>query len=222
MNDQGVFRISVFLLLLMVWVPAGRAMGTLSLETSFSVTETYTDNLFYEANNKESDFGTLFGPNVFLQYEDADVVLGAAYIGRMGIFVNNSDANRTYNNVNLILDLPFLNRLYKGLTVKIDETLQATPQLDAFSGSGAENEIQAFRNPGESGTRPPEEGTPSLWAGGTQGVFTTRNNSLLNRAALTVGYAWTPRVSSSLGYSNQYRRVCSKDFKDSRAHIGSI
>jgi hypothetical protein len=220
--DRVTFLASLFPLFLMVWFPAGRAMATLSLESSFTVTETYTDNLFYEPNNKKSDFGTLFGPNLSLQYANADVVLGAAYLGRMGVFVNNPKANRTIHNVNLLLDLPFLNKLHKGLTVNIDETLQATPQLDAFSGSGAQNEVQAFRNPSGSKTRPPEEGTPSLWAGGTQGVFTTRNNSLLNRAALTVGYAWTPRVNTSSTYRNQYRRFSSSNFQDSLAHIGTF
>lgn len=222
MNERSAFRIPMLLFFLLACFSTARAMATLSLESSFTVTETYVDNLFYESHNKKHDFGTLFGPNLSLQYENADVVLGAAYLGRMGVFVNHPKANRTIHNINLILDLPFLNTLHKGLTVKIDETMQATPQLDAFSGSDAQNDVQAFRNPSGSRTRPPEEGTPSLWAGGTQGIFTNRTNAFLNRAALTVGYAWTPRLSSSLGYRNQYRRFSSSDFQDSLAHIGTF
>lgn len=223
MIERGLFRISVFLVCLVACLPIGRALATLSLESSFSVTETYTDNLFFRANNKKSDFGTLFGPNLLLQYQNADVVLGAAYFGRVGLFVNNPKANRTLHNVNVIVDIPFLNKLYKGLTVNIDETLNATPQLDAFSGTGAQNQsIQSFRSPGGSGIRPPKGGAPSLSTGGTQGVFTNRANSFSNLAGLTIGYAWTPLLGSSLGYQNQYRQFSSNDLQDSLTHIATF
>ena len=39
------------------------AQAALSLQTSFSISETYTDNLFFENVDTEEDFGTLFGPN---------------------------------------------------------------------------------------------------------------------------------------------------------------
>jgi len=218
-DSRPLFQVILFFLV--ACVPTGHALATLSLESSFTVTGTYTDNLFFDANNKKDDFGTLFGPNLSIQFANADVVLGAAYAGRLGVFVNNPNANKSLHNVNLILDLPFLNKLLKGLTVSIDETMRFTPQLDAFSGSSAENiSTRAFRAGSRTGTRP--EGSPSLWSGGTQGVFTTRNNAFLNRAALTASYAWTPRVSSSLGYRNQYRRFSSNDFQDSVAHIGTF
>ena len=196
-------------------------MATLSFESSLYIAETYIDNLFYRANDKRQDFGTILGPNLFWQFQNSDVVLGAAYLGRLGVFINNPKANRTLHNMNLVLDVPFLNTLYKGLTFNIDETLQFTPQLDAFSGSGAQDTGTAFRSPGGNRTRPPDEGTPSLWEGGTQGVFTNRANALLNRAALTVGYSLTPRLNISISYRNQYRRFSSKEFQDSLSHIGT-
>ena len=139
MNTRVGFLPCLLLVFLSVGFSPLSAMAALSLESSFTVTETYTDNLFFRADNKKDDFGTLFGPNLLLQYQNPDVVLGVAYLGRMGVFVNNPKANQTIHNVNLVVDLPFLNTLYKGLTVNIDENMQFTPQLDAFSGSGAQD-----------------------------------------------------------------------------------
>ena len=151
----NMIQTSIFLVVLVVCFPSDKALGTLSLESSFNITGTYVDNLFFSANNKKSDFGTMFGPNLSLQYKNSDVVLGAAYLGRVGLFVNNPSANQTLHNVNVLVDLPFLNTMYNGLTVNIDETLDFTPQLDAFSGSEAQDSLTAFRGQARSGTRPP-------------------------------------------------------------------
>ena len=112
---------------------AAQALAVVTLESSFNVTQTYTDNLLFDDDDKISDFGTLFGPNLTLQYENPDIVLGVRYFGRMAIFYENPDESQYIQNANIILDLPFLTKRYQNLTVKVDETLNFTPQLDAFS-----------------------------------------------------------------------------------------
>ncbi len=185
-------------------------VAALSLETSFSVTGTYTDNLFFANEDAEEDVGTLFGPNLTLLFENPDVKIGATYSGQVSLYVNNSQANRYNQNANIILDLPFLTKQYRGLTVTIDESMSFTPQLDAFSLTEAQNTSNSRGDGAGGGT------------GGTQGVFTSRSNAFLNRAGVTLGYAWTSRLQTSLAYSNQYRHFFSNGFQDSLRHTGSF
>ncbi len=225
----------------------GQVGATLSLQSSISLTETYTDNLFFRDNDREDDFGTLFGPDLTLLFENPDIVIGATYTGRMSLYVNNSDANRYNQNANIILDLPFLTKQYRGLMVSIDETMNFTPQLDAFYFSEAENaSTLQGANPVLSGTGgagggsgTPGSGTASGGAGsiggagsgsvgsiggtgGTQGIFTSRASAFYNRAGVRLGYDWSPRLNTSLGYTNQYRHFFSSGFQDSLTHTGTF
>ncbi len=222
------------------------AVAALSLNTSFTTTGTYTDNLFFQNVDTEEDFGTLVGPDVTLLFENADIVIGATYTGRLSLFANNTDANRYNQNADIILDLPFLTKQYRGLTVTIDENMSFTPQLDAFALSEAENASRTpGANPGLGGSRS-SGGTTGNSAGagsaggssgvgggslggsgvggtgGTQGVFTRRASAFLNNAGLTLGYTWSPRVNTTLAYANQYRHFFSKGFQDSLTHTGTF
>ncbi len=198
--------------------------ATLSLQTSFNVSGTYTDNLSFRNEDSEDDFGTFFGPNVTLLYENPDIVIGATYIGRVSLFVNNSNGNRYNQNANIMLDLPFLTKQYRGLTVTINESMIFTPQLDAFSLSEAQDASSSGGRPtnassgGTGGTGAAAAGFNGT--GGTQGVVARRADAFVNRAGVTLGYAWTPLLNTSLGYTNQYRHFFSKGFQDSLTHQG--
>jgi hypothetical protein len=204
---------------LLVGVLSANQVGAaLTLSSSFNVTQTYTDNLFFNDNNKKSDFGTAFGPNFGLQYDNPDIVIGGIYSGRFIALVENFDESRYVQNANIILDLPFLDKQYKGLTVTIDESMNFTPQLDAFAFTGAQNALtpannQDLRQQAGQGTGGSQQGT-----GGSQGVFTRRTNSFFNNAGLTLTYAWLPSISPSLNYTNQYRTFSSNNLQDSLTH----
>ncbi len=238
-------RIVVGCVALVCLLLAHPVAAELSLQTSFNVSGTYTDNLFFTDGDREDDFGTLVGPDITLLFENPDIVIGATYTGRVSLYVNNSDVNRYNQNANIILDLPFLTKRYQGLTVTIDENMNFTPQLDAFSLSEAQNTSNLRgANPilGGSAATGGATGSGAGGAsaaggtvggalgggagfggtGGTQGVFTNRASAFVNRAGLTLGYAWTPRLNTSLGYSNQYRHFFSKGFQDSLVHTGTI
>ena len=139
--DSVVLRVLVLMWFSLTWFPLLAAKAALTLNSSFNVTQTYTDNLFFEDKNTTSDFGTLFGPDFTLQYDNPDIVIGATYFGRMVLLVENPDESRYIQNANIILDLPFLSKQYKGLTVTIDETMNFTPQLDAFAFTKASNSL---------------------------------------------------------------------------------
>jgi len=216
---RGVWQIGVFWLMLVWLFPSDNAMAAVILESSFNVSEVYTDNLLYEAHNTKSDFGTLFGPDLSLQYENPDIVFGGRYFGRVVLFVNNPEENAYIQNANINLDLPFLTKRYKKLTVTIDETMDFTPQLDAFSLSGAQDASIFNEQGGASGGGGARF---SQGVGGTQGVFTSRASAFLNRAGITFNYAWAPRVTPSLSYFNQYRHFFSGGFQDSLVHTGTF
>ena len=221
--------------------PFSQAVAALSVQSAFNVTETYTDNLFFQNINKEEDFGTFFGPDITLLFENPDIVIGATYIGRAQLFVNNFNQSRYTQNANILLDLPFLTRQYRGLTLTVDESLNFTPQLDAFSLSEAQNasSLQGA-NPNIGGTTGTTTGSGDAeisqtgggsgigggtgfgGTGGTQGVFTQRASAFVNRAGLTLGYAWSPRINPEVGYANQYRHFFSKGFQDSLTHTGTF
>jgi len=209
----------------------------LRLESAFTLSQSYTDNLFYKDTNRKSDFGTFFGPNLTLLFENPDIVLGASYFGRVALFINNPDANQYIQNANIILDLPFLTKRYKGLTVTIDETMRFTPQLDAFSLSGAQDLTstnQSFQNygggKGSSNSAPGNSPGGPLGGlgggygggiGGNQGLFTSRASAFYNTAGINLGYEWTPRVQTSLRYTNNYLHFFSGGFQDSIRHVGN-
>ena len=176
-----------------------------------------------------------------LLFENPDIVIGATYTGRVSLYVNNSDVNRYTQNANIILDLPFLTKQYRGLSVTVDENMNFTPQLDAFSLSEAENSSQLrgsdptlggnSASGGTSGSGTVAGGTGGSsgvgenslgGTGGTQGIFTRRASAFFNRAGLTLGYALSPRLDASLAYTNQYRHFFSKGFQDSLTHTGTI
>ena len=222
MGNRGILRLAIFVVFWVMAHPPSLVLASLSLQSSFNVTQQYTDNLFYSDKDREDDFGTYSGPNLELKYANPDIVLGGTYFGRFVAYVNNPDQDRYIQNANLILELPFLTKQYKNLTVKIDEDMNFTPQLDAFSLSGAQD---AFTTPGvRAGTGGVSEvsSTSSQGVGGTQGVYTSRASSFLNRAGVTLGYTWSPRLTPTLAYNNQYRHFFSNQFQDSMIHMGSF
>ena len=230
----------VMCVVLSVGVFCERATADLSLQSSFSLQQSYTTNLFFEEESQREDFGTFLGPNLTLLFENPDIVIGATYLGRMSFFVNNPDANRYIQNANILLDLPFLTKQYKNLTVSIDESMNFTPQLDAFSLSGAEdaslagggnqgfggvggagNINGANTGAGAAGAAGVGGGAGAFGAGaGGTGVFGQRGSSFNNNAGINFGYTWTRRLQTSLGYANRYLHFFSKGFQDSLTHIG--
>lgn len=221
-------RLAIFMWFCGAFFSSGPANAAVTFESAFTGTQSFTDNLFFDDQNKESDFGTFFGPNLTLRYDNPDIVIGVNYIGRVALYLKNSGANRYNQNANIILDLPFLTKQNKNLTVTFEESMNLTPQLDAFAFTGAQNSLNTFgREPG------PTEQTSQRGSGGTggegtqgggstQGVYTTRASSFFNRAGVNLGYAWTPRVSGSFQYSNQYLHFFSTGFQDSITHRGTF
>ncbi len=234
MNVFLCIRAIGHLLLLFLFMSPNQAHSAVTLNSSFSVNGAYTDNLFFDESGQESDFGIFLGPNLSLFYNDPDIVLGVSYFGRVQLFLENSNANRYVQNANINLDLPFLSKQYKGLTVNVDESMNFTPQLDAFSLSGNNDAANAGTNFGGTAGNGGFTGTQGVQAtgvagstagggvGGGTGVFSNRTNAFSNNAGITVGYDLTQKINSSLRYSNQYLHFFEDGFQDSLTHTGFV
>lgn len=239
MSQRRVFHLVVGIVLWVMAHPTSLVLAAITLDSSFSLTQTYTDNLFYNDKDKEEDFGTLMGPSFALKYDSPDIVVGGTYFGRFAAFVNHPEQNRYIQNANILLDLPFLTKRYKKLSVTIDETMNFTPQLDAFSLSGAQDASTTYSGRGGadgstggvggSGGTGASGGAGALGGsgisqgtGGTQGIFTSRASAFFNLSGVTLGYALTPSVTPTFSYHNQYLHFFSNGFQDSLTHIGRI
>ena len=195
-----------------------------TLNSSINVTETYTDNLFFESKrNKRDDFGTLIIPSLTLRYVSRDVILSGTYAGVAQFYVNNSNANAYTHNANFGIDLPFLTKRYKGLEVRLIESFNFTPALqgNSFSGDpGDQNNLL----PGQQGQGGIAGGTGGI-AGtstpiGNSGVFTGRSgsNSFQNRAGIVVRYNLSPRWVPNARYENRYVTFSDRELNDSLTH----
>ncbi|MCA9471134.1 MAG: hypothetical protein MRJ96_10655 [Nitrospirales bacterium] len=198
----------------------------LTLNSSISVTETYTDNLFFDTKkNKQDDFGTFVIPRLTLTYLSRDVVLSGTYSGVAQFYVNHSGSDAYTHNANFGIDLPFLTKRYKGLEVRIVESMNFSPAVQGFSFGGdqsdQDNPLIAAQRHGEGGFSG-NRGIAGLSnAVGNNGVFTrrTRSGSFRNRAGVRVRYHLTPRWIPNASYMNLYTRYTDSDLNDSLSHI---
>ena len=244
-SDHKVLRIAKMLVSIMLVMPLLTTQAALTLNSSLSVTETYTDNLFFESQrNKRDDFGTFVVPSVTLSYITKDIELQGTYTGIAQFYVNNSSANAYTHNSNFVIDLPFLTKRYKGLEVKLIETFNFSPQLRGFAFSGdptQEDASSAFRSSSGRGIA----GTGGLGGGtgigggnvgggisglnggslgnnaiGNQGVFTGRggSNAFQNTAGVRVRYELSPRWTPTADYRNNYVTFTDPELNDSLTH----
>jgi len=181
----------------------------LDLNASLSVSETYTDNLFFSGTNKEDDFGTFITPSVGLTYESKDIVLSGAYVGAGQFFANNPEANAYTQGANFDFDLPFLTRRYKNLEVKFNESFNITPTLPAFTANNESNQL-AGGVPGSQGVAAGGIGGIGGLAGNSvnnQGVINRRSTTQIqNNAGVDVSYGVSPRFSFFARYLNNYTK----------------
>ncbi len=210
---------------LIIWLGllfVSEAGAAVTLDSSLSVIEIYTDNLFFTERNREDEFGTFVSPGLRLAYRSRDVDLRGTYRGIAQFFVNNTDANTYAQNANFDIALPSLAKRFKGLRVRLFESFFAAPQLRAFSFYGEPGreitELQRMVTRGTRGGRIRGGGAlgPIL---SNQGIFTRRNDSLQNLAGVGLTYPWTPRVSPTFTYSNRLTFFSSDEFRDSVSHF---
>ena len=237
-NEQCLVPVLVLFALIQIFTIPDSLFAEVTLNSSFSVTETYTDNLFFESQrNKQDDFGTFVVPSVTIGWVTKDIELEGTYTGIAQFYVNNTSANAYSHNTNFRIDLPFLTKRYKGLEVRLIESFNFSPQLQgfAFSGEpGQESAASAFRGTAAGGSTFGGVGGGTTGGGisglnggaiggtniGNQGVFTSRggSNAFQNTAGINVEYALSPRWTPTMRYINNYVTFTDPQLNDSINH----
>ena len=231
MKENGIKHVTRFLVFgVLLWIDPIPTYASVTLNSSLNVTETYTDNLFFESQrNKRDDFGTFIVPSLTLTYQTQDVVLSGTYVGTAQFYVNNSNANAYIHNGNIAIDLPFLTKRYKGLEIRLIESFNFTPALQGFSFEGDRADQNVPIIPGQQGQGGlGGGGLPGGIGGvggtntpiGNRGVFTGRSgsNSFQNRAGIIVRYQLSPRWVPNARYENRYVTFTDSELNDSLTH----
>jgi hypothetical protein len=244
---RGVVKV-IGLSVLLVGANTSLGMANFKVDTSISVSETYTDNLFFTKSDKEDDFGTFISPMISLGYEDENIILNGIYRGTAQFFVNNTGGNTYTQNTNFGVGLPFLTRkIDKNLEVRLVQSLNFTPQLPAFSLGGDEEALSNI-NLGAATTKAGGVGGSGGGIGGggqgvvagagiggvggttgtsggfsgalnNSGAFTTRKtNAFQNLSGILINYAMSPLVELRLDYRNRYQKFTGSGFQDSMTH----
>lgn len=170
--------------------------GAVTLNPSLAVSERYSDNLFFTKTNREADFTTMITPGLTLMYNSRNLVFSGRYQGSAELLAGHPEANRYGQAVSLDLNLPLLSHKIKGLDVRITETMAFTPELPAFS-----FDEQVLAN---------------------EGIQIGRTDIFRNNAQIIAGYPWSPRVNTTLSYSNILTHYKGDRFQDSVGHDTSL
>ena len=229
-------------------VTPNKALAIFSVDTAFSVSSTFTDNLFFTGANRKEDFGTFVSPLVALTYRDENIILNGVYRGTAQFFVNNPGGNTFVQNTNFGIGLPFLSRkLSRNLEVRLLETFNFSPQLPAFALGG---DAEALSNINLGSATPKAGGvggsgggigagggsilagaglggvggslgTSGGFSGGldNNGAFTNRStNAFQNLAGVRMDYAATPKVDLRADYRHRFIKFSGSGLQDSQTH----
>jgi len=211
--------------------PVPNTQAVLDIGASLSVAERYTDNLFFTFANKKEDYGTFVTPSITATFSNKHITIGGTYSISGQYYLNNTQANSVSHGMNTIIDLPFLNRKFKNLEVRVSESFNIAPQLPAFSANsrqftGASGGVTGGLGTGGGTGTSGGAGTGGIGgiggvsgnSLGNQGIINQRSGSISfqNRASVLVIYNWNPRWDTSVQYSNSYRG--GRSSQDSMSH----
>jgi len=127
--------------------------------------------------------------------------MSARYEGNAEFNARHPGQNRYGQTLGMEIHIPFISESLRGLDLRIIESFAYVPELPAFSYVA---------------------GADSLPREANGGVQTGRIQTLRNRAGVLVGYGWTPRISTSLSYSNVITRYQGGALEDVTVHEGGL
>ncbi|MBI3596669.1 MAG: hypothetical protein HY203_05905 [Nitrospirae bacterium] len=182
-----------------------RAEGSVTLSPSFSVSESYNDNLFFTETNREADFTTLVGPSLNLAYESQYLNFVGGYRGSAEFHARHPEANRYAQSASFGLGIPFLSHEIRGVDVRITEEITYAPEVPAYSFGKTQEE------PGGA-----TQISQIQQTGG--GIQVPRTDTFSNNAGLELGYTWLPRLRTTVSYANIVTRYRGNELHDSTTH----
>ncbi len=187
-----LFRLAFlfFLLILPFSFLETRAEASVDLIPSLTVSEEYNDNFFFTGPNKEEEWTTVIAPALTLRYQNPSIVLSANYRGGIRLQLKNDQTNEYFQRLNFNILLPFLERTFHGVDVRITEAFENTPQTPSIPFSGGE-------------------------AGGIFSVPVGPVETSRNAASISLGYDFFLKFRTDFTYLNtilQYKGGLLEDF----------
>ncbi len=177
--------------------PTG-AWASVTFTSGLTVSERYSDNVFFSPTDQRSDLATVVVPGAALVFEGQDLTFAARYGLTAEYHHVEKSANGMTQSVGVDLEVPFLSKQNKRTDVRVRESMTYTTELPAFS--LGENDTATESN---------------------QGIQVPRTNTFRNSAGAAVTYGWSPRWRTTLAYENVLTRY-SGDLQDATVNSGSL
>jgi hypothetical protein len=183
--------------------PSG-AGASVTFTSNLSVSERYSDNVFFSPTDPRSDLSTLVVPGVALAFEGKDATLTATYglvaeyhYAESGGESLPNDANGVTQSIGLGLTVPLLTRQSRRVDVGVYESMTYTTELPAFS-------------LGQDATE------------ANQGIQIPRTTTFRNSAGASLTYGWSARVRTAISYENVITRYAGDDLQDETINSGDL
>lgn len=179
--------------ILIIFGLACEVEGAMTLSLSLSGSERFDDNFFFTKKDREADLAHIISPELQLNYEGRTLLLTLGYRGTGEIHPSHPEANLYNQSASLELNI----REFRGLDIRLTDAYIYTSELPAFS----------------FGDQPEET---------NEGIQVPRTKTVRNRAGMSVNYTWTPKVSTSLSYTNLITGYKNSDFQEPVVHDANL
>ncbi len=192
------------LLLLVIGFPF-EINAAVILDSSFSLSENYNDNIFFSETNQDAGFVSTISPSLKLAYSSKNVSLSMRYTASAQFYSYSSAEDSLFHSLSFDLDIPFLNRRIKGVEVRVIEEMSFSPGLPAVALGGGEDQASLERR-------------RELPQGTGQGIQLGKTDTFQNQAGILLLYDWSTRFTLTSSYINVITRFSGEQFEDRNAH----
>jgi hypothetical protein len=152
--------------------------AAVTVTPALSVSERYSDNLFFSDTDPQNDFSTFIAPTVALLIDSQWARLTTRYLGYGEYHRRATEANGYSQGLAFDLDLPILSQQTRRMEVRVTENLTYTRELPAFAYGEGDVNVEA-----------------------NEGIQVPRSTTFRNRAGAEVIYSWSPRLATSIFYN---------------------
>ncbi len=193
----------------MIVLDREKIYGAVILNSGFSVSEEYNDNLFFSETDQDAGLVTAVSPSIGISYTSKNFSLSTQYTASALFYSYTPLEDKLYHSLSIDLDIPLLNRQIKGVEVSVIEEMSVSPGLPGISLGGGEGaEAQKRRQ--------------NLPQGTGQGVELDRTDTFQNQAGILLLYDYSRYLSLSSSYSHVYTRFSGSQFSDRNAHYTTV
>lgn len=160
-----------------------RIWAAVTVTPALTVSERYSDNLFFSDTDRRSELTTFVEPTVALVTDTQWLTLSATYIGQGAYHRVAHEANGYSHGLAFALDLPILSRQTRRTEVRVSENMTYTQEFPAFAaGEGGQN-VES-----------------------NEGIQIPRSKTFRNRAGIEILHSLYQTVRTSIRYDHLLTR----------------